>query len=459
MPSPRARTLGAALVTAINRPGAQAAASLTPTMVLLMAGAFCCPMTSWNLYRGFLSYSDAFFLLAMFLLAPSGLRRWNEIGGAPALLLISGAMFALGGMVPFAIGSPDSDPINAAKLVFSLCIFPLLIMMVTRNSITQINRLLAAWLAGATLSAFVAFASARGVSIFGMFDPSSAGGRASGLGYHPNALGYSSALLAPVAGYLMLQYRNPLQRLVLLGALGLLLYGLHASGSRASLLALMCGLLLPALRLVRRETVVALALVLLSLLSLLLLAVTIGTELELHGLLDRVRESAVGRLLGLSQSGWRSNSERMAYLAFSWEQFQNHPIFGAGYGWLRGAHMHVLAILHAGGLFGLSSLLLWLLALVNAAYRVRVTRPWPAGSGGHALYITSLCGIIIWFVNGGLQPVLPDRNGYILAGVMLALDALARQRLYRPQPQSSPPDASLLAAARPPFNAGTAGNS
>lgn len=400
-------------------------------------------MSTWNLLKGYLSYSDFFFLAALLLHAPRALRQWRQLGGAPVLLVVSGVLLTLSDMITYAIGAPQSEPINAAKLVFSLCVFPLLIVLVTAAGRRQIDLLLAAWLAGAVLSASVAFTSIRGIEIPGMYDAvAAAGGRASGLSYHPNGLGYTCALLIPVVGYLWGRTRRRLERLLLAAALLMLLYGLHTTGSRASLLALLSGLLLPVAGLLRRQIWPMLATALVGLIAAGLLAFTLILELNLEGILDELRESAIGRALGLSLSSWHSNVARSTYIDFSWAQFLETPLFGAGYGWLRGAHIHALAILHSGGLFGLTAVLLWLLSLFNASHRISLVRRRAGLAGYSALHVTAIAGVIVWFVNGALQPLLPDRNGYILIGVLFALDALARRRLFGlplPAGASSPP--------------------
>lgn len=403
------------------------------TLGLLMAGAFCCPIR-WTVLAGYLSLSDAFFLAALASHARSALRNIGELGGVPWPLLASGALFALSGMISYAIGEAHAEPLNAAKLIFSLTLFPLLLVLTVGTDLKRLDKVLMAWVAGGVLSAGVALASRYGISLLGYYDEFSAGGgRASGLTYHPNALGYTSALIAPVAAYLSVRFSHWGMRTLALGALAVLLSGVHLSGSRASVWALALGALYPVLRLLRGNRGMLLLTALLGAAALAALALAVSVEFDVQ-LPENFRESALGRALGLSTSAYGSNVERQSYIDFSWAAFQESPFFGAGYGWLRGAHVHLLAILHAGGLLGFSAFLLWILAVLSACWRVAGAQR-KLGATFSGLWPVVVAGLVIWFVNGGLQPVLPDRNGYILIGVLFALDAHLRRTMVRHQRQ------------------------
>jgi len=392
------------------------------TLALLLGGAFCCPMSTWTLFKGYLLISDALFLAALATHALRMLQDLSRLATIPFSLLAAGMGFALSGLITFALGDDaNADPINAAKMVFSLTVFPILIMMTTGGHTGRINALLAAWLAGGAFSAAVAVASHYGVALLGFYDGGHAN-RASGLGYHPNALGYTSALLAPVAIYFWWRATARWQSVLMLAGLCVLLYALHLSGSRAALVALLLALAFPVARLIRIEAAAYALVGALGLAFVVLLGFALASEFDLHDLVHRVEDSAIGRLLGLSGSGEHSDSERRAFLRYSWAQFQESPLLGSGYGWLRGAHMHVLGIMHSGGLLGLSALLLWFTALATAGHRTaNVQHRYTGELAG--LRTLVVAGLVIWFVNGGLQPVLLDRNGYILAGVLFALAA------------------------------------
>jgi len=388
-------------------------------MALLLAGAFCAPITTWNLGGGLLLISDALFIAALVSHAFAATKQLNAMGGVPVLLVVSGAMLAMSGMITYSIGEPYSAPLNAIKMVFSLCVFPMLIASIAYTGPEQTHRLLAAWITGATFSALVAVASRHGISILGFFDAAAASGwRARGLTYHSTVLGYTSALLIPVAVYMLRAASGAMMRLLFVGALAILLYALHLSGSRAALISLLLGIAYPILRGMRLQTWFYVCFGILGIATLALLTVTLLTEL------------AVGRLLGLSSSAFNSNTERMIYIRYSWDQFLKYPIFGTGYELLRIAHMHVLGILHCGGIFGLFTFLLWLACVIAAHFRVTTATPQPqiaAWYRGLSRVVTA--GLVIWFISGALHPLLMDRNGYVLIGVLFALDSHARRRL------------------------------
>lgn len=410
------------------------------TTTLFVTGVFCAPLTSWSLFNGLLLMSDALFLAALGTHATTGIKRLSTDGGVSILLIVSGMLLALSGLIVFALGTPNAEPVNAAKIVFSLCVFPVLIMSIVGTDRAQIHRMLAAWVAGGCLSALVAVASRHGISLLGFRDAAAAAGhRAEGLTYHSNLLGYSSALLIPVSIYLFRVTQRRMFQVLLIGAIAVLLYALQLTGSRSSVVSMLLGLAYPLLRGLRLHTWLYLVLGMVGMLALALLAATLVLELDLHQITERFEESAVGRLLGLSSSGYRSNSERLLYLQASWDHFVEAPLFGAGYGWLRLAHMHVLGILQCGGIFAFFAFLLWLIAIGAASFRVtrymQVARslPWPP-----ALRSLVTSGLIIWFVSGALQPLILDRNGYLLVGLLFAMDAHARKRLQGWRPMSPP---------------------
>lgn len=407
----------------------------TVTLVLAMAGAFCCPM-SWSVFAGYLSISDAFFLAALASQARSGLRTLGELGGVPWLLIICGVLFAFSGLISFASDDAHAEPINAAKLIFSMTVFPVLLLLTVGTDLRRLDALLLAWVCGGALSAAVAIASRNGISLLGLYDTTSAiGGRAVGLAYHANVLGYTCALTAPVALYLTLRYTRWIAKAIMLTALLALLYGLYLCGSRASVLALALGGLYPVLSALfgRRLPLVLTAMLGIASAA----ALTYAALGEFDTLVsDDFRESALGRTLGLSTSAAGSNHERMVYIDYVWAAFLERPLLGDGYGWLRGAHVHVLAILHSGGMLGFSAFLCWVVAILLACQRVVAALGQASVAAYRPLWLVIVTGLLIWLINGGLQPVLPDRNGYILVAALFSLDAHLRRVRSRAEEQA-----------------------
>lgn len=398
------------------------------TLILAMAGAFCCPM-AWSVSAGYLSISDAFFLAALLTQARSGLRRLGELGGVPWMLLLSGALFGFSGLISYASGDMHAEPLNAAKLIFSMAVFPVLLMLTVGTDLRRLDWILLAWVAGGTLSAAVAIASRNGISLLGLYDQSGgSGGRSLGLSYHPNVLGYTCALIAPVAVYAVFHFPRWIVKTMALGSLAVLLYGLHLSGSRASFWALMLAAVYPVVRLLLGRRSALVLTVMVGMASAVALMLTIGGEFGSQ-MSAEFRESAIGRVLGFSTLVEGSNFERRLYIELAWAAFLENPFFGAGYGWLRGAHVHVLAILHSGGLLGFCAFLCWAMAIALACGRVVASLGKTSVAGYRELWPVIVAGLLIWMVNGALQPVLPDRNGYILVAALFSLDACARRVL------------------------------
>jgi hypothetical protein len=399
------------------------------TVLLLMAGGFCCPMSKWVLSQGYLSYSDLFFFAALTSHITNTLANPRAVS-ISIFLIVAALILALSGIIDTFIDSQYSYPLNSGKLVFSMTLFPLIITLIAGVDSAITEKLLVAWLAGGTFSALIAFASSHEISILGFYDSLSAkGARAEGLAYHANAFAYACALLVPVAVYFWGQKPRLMVRLLVLISLSLLLYGIYSSGSRGSLLAMLTAMLAwPLLKMrgsVRPQT-------LLALMGLALVAVffvVLGAEYFTHAF-PRFTESAIGRLLGLSSSAAGSNVGREQYIHGGWERFSESPVFGSGYFWLRGAHMHILGIMDAAGLFGLSGLIFWGVAISCAVLKLRKIRHANVSSAGFdALFILTVSGLINWLVGGAFQPALLDRNGYILIGILFALDANTRHQI------------------------------
>jgi O-antigen ligase len=394
---------------------------------LIIAGAFCCPI-NWAIdFVEPLPVTDIFFLVAMLIQAPWALQGVVRLGGVPLLPVCGGLLFALSGMILLALAEPNAQPVAAAKLVFSLTLLPLLLVLVVRDDFRRLDAILAAWLAGAALTGSVALLSRYNIPVFGFLDTvGAAGGRAFGLSYHPNELGYTGALTAPVAVYLFLRFRNGGLRVLTLMALVAVLAGIHLSGSRSSLWALVLGAMVPAVGLLQLRRAPSYLTLVLALLAGAALALAVASEFDL---IDRTRiqESAIGRVLGLSSSAAGSDAGRVEFAKYGWNEFLKNPYFGNGYGWLRVAHVHVIAVLQSGGLLGITAFLTWLAGILIACWRVAIGIRLVSPEAHRLLLPTAVAGLVVWFANGALQPILTDRNGYILVGALLALDGHVRR--------------------------------
>jgi O-antigen ligase len=403
-------------------------------LLLTIAGAFC-PAIDWYVILPGVGdrfpLCDVFFLAAMLCAAPWALQGVARLGGVSLMPLAGAFLFLLSGMICFALAQPYAEPVIAAKLVFSLLLFPWLLVLVVHDARWKLDAVLAAWLAGVTLSALVAVASRNGVSILGLMD-THPGSRAYGLSYHPNVLGYAAALTAPVALYFVMRYRQWHARLLALISLALVLTSIQLSGSRAAVLALASGVALASLGLIRMRHWPVYLLVALGLTGIAMAVLVVLMETGLP-VMDGIEDSAIGRILGLSASAGTSTSGRLLLMQTSWTAFLERPWFGNGYGHLRWAHLHFLAVLHAGGLLGLLAFLVWMTGIATASWRVGAHLQNDLDDRDRMLWPIVFTGLVVWFVTNALQPLITDRNGYILVGVLFLLDA----RLRRGRPSES----------------------
>lgn len=401
------------------------------SVILLMGGAFCCPITTWAFFKGYLSLSDALFVAAFAIHLTRSGRLGANTPGILMLLGLSAGVFTLSGLITFAMGGIYSSPVVAFKLVFAMSIAPYAISVMVGDDRRAASCLLIGWLAGAVFNALIVLASRYGVAVLGFYDSYSGEGyRAQGLTYHPNSLSYSSALLIPVATYLWTQTRTITARLALATSMLLLLNAIYVSGSRASLLALLIGTL-PWLPLLMCRRIWPLFFAIgVGVLASGFLAFTLGAQFG--ALQAGFEESAIARLFGGAPTELSDAGRRWA-LAYSWSEFQESPLFGVGWLAVRWSHSNILAILHSGGLFGLLGLVCWATAIVVAVVRISAVQRVVPVTWDRTLLMMILSSLIIWFVNGAFQPLLLDRNGYLLIGILLALNAQAAQLWHASQ--------------------------
>lgn len=351
---------------------------------------------------------------------------------------VAGALlFALSGMVCLARGDVMADPEVALKLVFSLAIFPILLAIIVDHDWRRLDYILLAWLAGAATTAAVAVASRYGIPVFGFIDAAAASGRAYGLSYHPNQLAYTGALTAPVAIYFLVRVPDWRGRALALVALFLVLAGLHLSGSRAALLSFLLAVGVVSLGLLRLRYAAAYLMITVGSVAVAVLLATLVVELGLP-IARGIEESAIGRILGLSEGAGQSNAGRLELMRHGWEQFLTSPFFGHGYGHIRWSHFHILSILHSGGLLGLLAFLVWLVGIGTMCWRVATGLHRIEPAIFRTLWPVCVAGLVIWFVDNAFQPLMTDRSGYVLVGVLFVLEARLRSAPISSSPIQAP---------------------
>lgn len=388
---------------------------------IFLAGAFfLCPANRWIVLPDQLaiSWSDVFLFAAALasLIAMAGARLPFRV---PLFIIISALLIGVSGLATAGNDADVSSLSNCVKLILSMSLVPVAAMWITRGRQQAIDRMLVFWLAGAVLSALVAVFGVYEVSFLGLRDPRDViSGRGSGLAYHPNSLGYASALLLFVTLYLYLTARVVFFRWLCLAGAVLLIWAIQTSGSRGAVLAVAIAALAwfpnpQHGRLTQRQ----------------LLILSVGfagiVALGLYIFLaDRPFadvNSALGRMFSKLGDSEQSNSARKEVLRIGYEGFLSSPFVGQGYADIRGVHNFAIQMLYCGGLIGFLGALLWWSGMT--AHWLRFRRGVNAGESRSDYLLTRLIlsvALVILVVTA-LQPLMTDRNGYMLFGMLLGL--------------------------------------
>ncbi|HSW11575.1 MAG TPA: hypothetical protein VLI06_01975 [Solimonas sp.] len=386
----------------------------------LLLFAFLCPMTSWTIARGALSYADFALVLSLLLMLPA-IFSGRLLPFVPFFLVATGTCMLFIGLVSAEMEDNLIGVLDCMKLVVAMMVTPLVVAWGLQDRpFTRAYWLLSAWLAGATFSALVGISSRHGISLLGFHDiHAAAGQRIFGLTYHSTSLGYCSAIALAAGLLLTLGTRSWLLRLLGLGSIGILLYAIHLSGSRASVIGAL-SVLLPFMlflltRLHNLRLRIALFLGSAGVIGLIVVLALGGLPIDDPG-------SALGRLLGRNSSVQYSNSVREILHDYAWKGFFESPVFGRGFHNIRIAHNYTLQLLHSGGVLALFVVLAWALALLHSYLQTRGTvlrldRPLRE----QLLWVTLTALFMGWFAHALTQTFITDRNGYFWVTLILAL--------------------------------------
>lgn len=265
-----------------------------------------------------------------------------------------------------------------------------------------------AFLAGVVLSSTVSLIDFTGVTnISGRLSgDTTLSDRQIGLTNHPNTLGLTCVLAAPIAVYLLAERRR---RVVACLALVILLGGAVASGSRGAQAAFPIAIVIAAALSPRRREVF-------TWLAALAIPVGVGGAAYLSTVPSEVR----GQLLRFSGSGGsgKSDAERtfLAHQALS--DLREFPFVGVGISHINEAHSIYLQVLSAGGL---------MVTVAVGIYFVMVLRAgWIARAHDPQLAAALLASIAMWLILGAIQNQLTDRYLYVTVGCVAALAYLSR---------------------------------
>ena len=389
------------------------------TLFLLQVACFLAPIRFLRA-TDFFTWGDAFLYSATIaIVAKRFLHR--ELFVLPPLLIFAAAFFIVSSMGSYWLYGNSWNLLECSKLVAAAVIVPLTCAWVTDGNLRNIERLLWATLLGSCFPALIAVTSKFGVPFLGYFDEVAArGGRATGLTYHSNVLAYICAINLPVAFYFIKSAKNWLPRSVGVLTLLILSYSIILSGSRSGVLAGIIGLLPLVIYFIRTRSSPAgrlaawLIVVFFGYCSLLLLATS--------GAGSFGETSGIQRLFFSSGGTAVADSARLSYLVHAFGEFLDRPFFGYGYEYLKGSHNHLVSILHSGGLIGGLGFILLLSWAILTCLTIHFLSHHGVASPGEKLLFTALFScFLVWFISGALQPVMTERNGYILFGLLLSL--------------------------------------
>jgi hypothetical protein len=375
---------------------------------MLVLSGFLMPMN--RIWAGPLPASDLLLILALGLYVLIRLRSEPSERRPYRAVVIGLSLLAVGGIVgtltevpgPFmykALGQPLRDVSglgqnlgNEVKFLLGSFI-PIAAWALARPSRELVRRVVGAFVAGAFLSALAGFTpSGRG------------GNRLVGLTVHPGQFGSLSVLALGGAMGLLLT-RRPIKAwaYIVLPVLG---YAVLGSGSRAALGAMVVlGVIVGPLtrsRAVMGTIAVGLACVLL---------------LFATGIVRPEGENALGRALGGAQSAQGSDEIRGDLHREVFARWEQRPITGNGFNYMRPSHNVYLGIIASTGLLGTIGFLVVLASICRRLWRRRSDLLAMGVGAGYLAYLTAAYFDNIfwwrwlWFYVGMVVAVTTTRPG------------------------------------------------
>jgi hypothetical protein len=303
---------------------------------------------------------------------------------------------------------------NGAKWLLALTVLPVIVADVAKDDPGFVKRISTAWLAGATVSAFIAITDLLGLTSVNtlLIVIGAATARQAGLTSHPNHLGMSVSIVAPLAIALAMRSRR-----AGVGVLMLLMGGAIVSGSRAGqagfVLAVTATLALSA----RARRFVPILIVAAGISA-------AGIVWAKPGLVDTI--ATLFRFDTTDKYVAQSNEERASLSTQAVADFAHRPVDGVGLDVLAQAHNIYLQIAASGGLVLACGMFAYFAGMLSAAYAERRNED-PLG-----LYL--LVSVSVWLASATFGTQLTDRYLYFPVAAIAALQG-QRIRLARKQRQ------------------------
>ncbi len=426
-------------------------------LALLLLSFFFAPLNT--LRFGGVAIGD-FFVMGLICLVPVSILVWGlPRKTVPGWMLISAALFA-GSLVltlifPFEydqslyerltrVGDPYSSSVVIwVRLVFAVLVFPMVVALLVRDQ-GRLKWIAAAWVAGVSLSCLVALIDAGlGTHIqekvsydafvvrgyMGIWADVTEYERFVGLTDHPNTLGITAAMAAPIT----VVWMNSLRRLAVAGpVLMLLVIGVFLSGSRAALVGLLAAgaavLFLyrkPILAWVKgifavRKTRIGFV----AVVSVLLVGLVAVTAFAVSQ--DRI--GAIGDSVTLERifdpdSAKLSNQERTTSLQAGIDAVAASPVTGSSYIWIESPHNIVLGLLMSGGVLALAA---WIWAMVGYL-RTGFAAQGRVPATIRSLVVASTASLLAYAVMSPLVNQSFNRYLYLPAALLMAIQVLLRR--------------------------------
>ncbi|RNM17293.1 O-antigen ligase family protein [Nocardioides pocheonensis] len=358
--------------------------------------------------------TDLALVLGFALLLPRMLR--NRFDLPVQYVLAGGVIFATG-----LIGSFASDQTAAALLALAFWMATMFFLLVGvhlwRPTPAEIK--LMAWL----------FVGGQAFSlVYGMATGASYGGRFYGMTIHPNYFAEAGLLCFALLLHIS-TVTTPQRKWLVWAAMGLSVYTIFLSGSRAGFLGLAA--ILALMPVVERSALRVYALALGA----------AGAALYVSHDTALLDKGPIGRLLGHGTASG-SNAVRTQGLNYGWHRFTDHPLSGTGLVDLLEVHNNYLEVAIGVGIFGFVAFLVVLYTLVR-----------PLLFSLHPL--RRLCyPVFAYAVFGATTPSLYDRTFWV--GMCLCIVAVVAEKESRragpavdalPEPPPARPRLTLVGAA------------
>ena len=336
--------------------------------------------------------SDALLAVSIAALVASAPRFGASFTYArPVLLAV--VLIALGGLLAsLASANPAASAFNVARLVIAAggVVFGLVLWSPGRSGVFAL-----AWLW---------VASAVATSLWGLLVHQDVAGRAIGLSTHSNHLALAATMaLGPALG--LAAGLRGWRRLLAVGLVAVLVAGVVASGSRASLVG---------------SAVVAMAFAAGYPRAVLPMLAAVGGVMFLGvtGVLDIGGSNALGRLLGLDGLGAAaSDAERWLLLDAALDRLGLAPLVGSGFESALEAHNVYLQVWAGAGLLGLSGLAMLAWIAVRRYLEARDSAPGTRDAMA-TLALGLACGWLGYFVVALFQNPLWDRYVWVPAALI-----------------------------------------